>query len=111
MQTTNKPALEIVHRLLFRALIEMRAQGDEQKNKLVFHLADLFHNVVLEMENAAEGKTTYDEVLRFLEERAKEKGCTRWLSATLTELEESKLTCPTVPKGPLPEMWAHEKTK
>jgi hypothetical protein len=55
MQATHRPAVETVHRLLFRALLEMRSQGHEQRNKLVFHLADLFHNVVLERENAAEG--------------------------------------------------------
>jgi hypothetical protein len=95
MQTTNKSALETVHRLLFRALIEMRAQGHEQKNKLVFHLADLFHNAVLEMENAAEGKTTYEDVLRRLEEKAKEKGCERWFYAALAQLEGSERPGPT----------------
>jgi hypothetical protein len=64
MQTPDKTALELVHRLLFRALIEIRAQGYEQKNKLVFYLADLFHNAVLDMEAAAEGRLTYEEVLR-----------------------------------------------
>ena len=87
MQTTNKTALELIHRLLFRALIEIRAQGHEQKNKLVFHLADLFHNVVLDMEAAAEGRLSYDEVLRQLEEKAKEKNCERWLLSALTQIE------------------------
>ncbi len=83
MLTTPPPAVEAVHRLLFRALLEMRSQGHEQKNKLVFHLADLFHNVVLEMENAAEGKCTYEDVLKGLEERAREQGLERWLRANL----------------------------
>jgi hypothetical protein len=87
MNTTNETALEQVHRLLFRALIEIRAQGHEQKNKLVFHLADLFHNVVLEMEAAAEGRTTYEEVMRELVEKAKEKGCERWLHSALLETQ------------------------
>jgi hypothetical protein len=80
MRTTPTPAVEKVHRLLFRALLEMRSQGHEQRNKLVFHLADLFHNVVLEMENAAEGRCTYEDVLKALEERAREKGLDKWLS-------------------------------
>ncbi len=87
MHTTKKTALELVHRLLFRALIEMRAQGHEQKNKMVFHLADLFHNAVLDMEAAAQGKCSYDEVLRQLEEKAREKSCERWLHSALTEIE------------------------
>jgi hypothetical protein len=87
MRTTNKTALELVHRLLFRALIEIRAQGHEQKNKLVFHLADLFHNVVLDMQAAAEGRLTYEQVLRQLEEKAKEKNCDQWLESTLTQID------------------------
>jgi hypothetical protein len=87
MQITDKTGLELVHRLLFRALIEIRAQGHEQKNKLVYHLADLFHNVVLDMEAAAEGRLTYDEVLRHLEEKAKEKNCERWLKSARTQIE------------------------
>jgi len=90
MQTTDKTALELVHRLLFRAMIEIRAQGHEQKNKLVFHLADLFHNAVLDMEAAAEGKLTYDEVLCQLEEKAKEKNCERWLHSALTQIKNGQ---------------------
>jgi hypothetical protein len=80
-------AIQTVHRLLFRALLEMRSQGQEQKNKLVFHLADLFHNIVLEMENAAEGQSNYDDVLRLLEERAREKGLDKWLESNLANLK------------------------
>ena len=87
MKTTNKTALETVHRLLFRALIEMREQGRIQKNKAVFHLADLFHTTVLEMKNAAEGKATYEGVLDSLEDKAQDMGLETWLRATLKELD------------------------
>ncbi|HVC98691.1 MAG TPA: hypothetical protein VND64_33810 [Pirellulales bacterium] len=92
MSTTDKTPLELVHRLLFRALVEIRAQGDEQKNKLVFHLADLFHNTVLDMEAAAEGKMTYEEVMRQLEEKAKEKSCERWLYPALSQIDAGQHT-------------------
>src|SRR5437879_2307788 len=90
MHTTNTAALKLVHRLLFRALIEIRAQGHEEKNKLVFHLADLFHNAILDLEAAAEGRLNYEEVFRQLEEKAKEKHCERWLRAALTEIEANQ---------------------
>ncbi len=83
-------ALELVHDLLFRALIEMRAQGHEEKNKLVFHLADLFHNVVLDMQAAAQGRVTYEAVLGQLEEKAKEKNCDCWLHSTLAQIESTE---------------------
>lgn len=90
MSATTKTALELVHRLLFRALIEIRTEGHEQKNKLVFHLADLFHNAALDLEAAAEGRQGYDEVFRRLEEKAREKGCERWLEAAVAQIEDSK---------------------
>ena len=65
----------------------MRDQGRVEKNKVVFHLADLFHTTVLEMENAAEGKATYESVLGLLEDKAKEKGLETWVRATLKELD------------------------
>jgi hypothetical protein len=37
----------------------------------------LFHNTVLDMEAAAEGRSTYEEVLRQLAEKAREKDCER----------------------------------
>jgi hypothetical protein len=89
MKTADKTALEVVHRLLFRALIEMREQGRIEKNKVVFHLADLFHTTVLEMQNAAEGKATYEDALRLLEDKAKEKGLETWVRTTLKELDFS----------------------
>jgi hypothetical protein len=88
MPTNNSAAVKTLHRLLFRALIEIRAQGLEHKNKLVFHLADLFHNTVLDLENAAEGKIPYEEALKKLRERAGEKGLERWLDVTSSQLRE-----------------------
>ena len=64
----------------------MRAQGDEHRNKVVFHLADIFHNVVLEMQKAARGECSYDDVLRYLEQRVREQHCERWLDHNLSDL-------------------------
>jgi len=91
--TTTKSA-EVLHRLLYRALIEIREQGRESGNKAVFHLADLFHTTALELGQAAEGKTSHDAVLHELEERAAEKGVERWLRAALAELEGAQPTAP-----------------
>ena len=88
MQTHEMTAAELVHRLLFRALLEMRSQGHEQHNKVVFHLADLFHNSVLEMERAAEGRRSYEDVFKSLQEKAKEKGLERWLTTNLEDLRQ-----------------------
>ena len=92
--TTTKSAAELLYRLLYRALIEMREQGREGGNKTVFHLADLFHTTALELGRVAEGKATYDAVLRGLEEKAAEKGVERWLHAALSAIETSEPAAP-----------------
>src|SRR5262249_61286322 len=102
MPATDTPAVITVHRLLFRALLELRSRGHEQKDKVVFHLADLFHNVVLEMENAAEGRSSYADVLRALEARASEKGLGQWLEHNLATLVVQRNALSCVPQRPLP---------
>jgi hypothetical protein len=77
---------EVLHRLLYLALIEIRTEAYDHQNKKIFHLADLFHTIPLQLEGAAEGKGSYDEVLAWLRERAQQKGCEGWLDKVL-ELE------------------------
>jgi hypothetical protein len=86
MNANQAEASHAVHRLLFRALLEMRSQGVEGQDKVVFHLADLFHSVVLDLERAARGECGYEEVMRTLGERADEKGMRRWLDHNLADL-------------------------
>jgi hypothetical protein len=77
-----------VYRLLFKSLLEMRDRGRETGDTVVFHLADLFHNVVLQLDKA-ETTEDYNEVLSFLRSRASEKGCDAWLERQLAALEEA----------------------
>ncbi len=79
-------AADTLHRLLFQALLEIRSQGHEARNKVVFRLADLFHNVVLEMQRAAQGEASFDDVLGLLQELAAEKGCENWLAQQMDRL-------------------------
>jgi hypothetical protein len=74
---------EALFRLLYLALLEMRVQGHESHNKVVFHLADLFHNLPSRLQEVTEGKATYAEVMAFLRESAKEKHCERWMEQAL----------------------------
>lgn len=82
-------AEQLVHRLLFQALLEMRSESHESGNKVVFHLADLFHNPSIMMEKAAIGDPNcgYDDVLEFLKKRAQEKGIEKWLEQRMEQIE------------------------
>ena len=85
----------LVHQLLFRALLDMRERGHASGDNAVYHLADLFHNAVLQMEEADEGPESlddYDQILSFLRTRAKEKGCEEWLDQQLSALEARTAT-------------------
>ncbi len=79
----------LVHQLLFQALLEMRQRGHDSGDSAVFHLADLFHNVALQLEQAGTQSESddYDEILAFLKQRAKEKGCDDWLRQQLDRIE------------------------
>lgn len=79
----------LVHQLLFEALLEMRQRGHDTGDNVVFHLSDLFHNAVLQLEHVEDGgpDEAYDEILGFLKLRAKEKGCEAWLQQQLDRIE------------------------
>lgn len=81
-------ALKTVHRLLFQALLEIRNQGYSTGDKAVYHLADLFHNVALQLEAVAEGNSniTYDDVLTFIRQRAREQGWEKWIDDRVNEI-------------------------
>lgn len=78
-------AKSTVHQLLFQALLEIREKGHDSGDSVVYHLADLFHNAVLQMEQADE-VNDFDEVLDFILQRAKEKGCSEWVENQLNRL-------------------------
>lgn len=81
----------LVHQLLFEALLEMRERGRESGDNVVFHLGDLFHNAVLQLRDVDPipegGNDRYDEILAVLKMRAKDKGCQSWLKQKLDSIE------------------------
>lgn len=75
---TEEEAKHLVCEALFTALLDMRIQGHETNDKMVFHLADLFHNVP-GMIRRIGNDWTWQEILQDLEVKAQEKGCSTWL--------------------------------
>lgn len=76
-------AKEKVYKLLYQALLEIRLEAYDTKNKKIFQLADLFHDVPLKLKGATEGSVTYEEVLRLIEQRAQGKPSAKWLEHTV----------------------------
>lgn len=44
---------EAIHHALYLALVEMRTEAHEIGNKKLFYLADLMHNIPLQLERVA----------------------------------------------------------
>jgi len=70
---------QTLHRLLYRALVDIRVESQAEGREKVLHLADLFHNLPLRLEQVAQGRQTYEEAMSSLVLRAREAGLGEWL--------------------------------
>jgi hypothetical protein len=79
--------IDTVHQLLYYALINIRSEARENGDKVSYHLADLFHNAVVMMGQAAKGERSYNEVMAEIMDRAKAKRCEKWVEDHLKRME------------------------
>ena len=75
--------LDSIYDALFAALLELRAEGAEQKNARVFHLADLFHQLPNWLKERDAGEVDADEIVQRLRQRAERAGTSAWLETHL----------------------------
>jgi hypothetical protein len=83
MEHITKPQ---IYDLLCRALIDLRAEGHATQNQLVFLLADLFHNIPLQLGQVDQGDLAPDDVLVWLHRRAQGTLMEDWLTLRLPEV-------------------------
>jgi hypothetical protein len=70
----------LINYLLYHSLIEIReAAYDNKSYTAIFKIADVFHNVPLQLEKAAKGERGYRDILDDIKERAKRNGCLDWV--------------------------------
>jgi hypothetical protein len=84
--------IEIIHKLLFYAFLDIRESSREFEDKVSFRLSDLFHSITGHMQKAAMGECTYKDVLLALRTRAENKGqgCQEWLEDRMRQIEHWK---------------------
>ncbi len=80
------PTRRVLHRLLYDALIEIRAKGNASNDKAVFSLADLFHNVPMDLDKLDRGEVSVEDIMHKLEEHARRRGIEGWLDLRLKEI-------------------------
>ena len=64
----------------------MRAKGYTSGDRVVFLLADLFHNVPLQFDRLDRGEITVQDIVQELETRARQHGIEGWLDLRLGEI-------------------------
>ena len=79
----------IIHRLLYLALIDIRMKAYDIQNQEILHLADLFHNIPLKLDQVSSGDEAYEEILAWLQKEALEKGVEEWLRDAIENMAAS----------------------
>jgi HD-GYP domain-containing protein (c-di-GMP phosphodiesterase class II) len=64
---------EQIFRLMYMAFVEIRVEAYEKQNAKIFHIADIFHTIPLQLERVNKDEITYEEVLSDIRSKAKEK--------------------------------------
>lgn len=93
----------MVYRLLARGLLEIRVASIQGDSKVAFHLADLLHNVPLQMERVRHDGGDYSEMLGWLRMRAEQKSLSRWLDGALLAADVAAPVLLDQPDGVAPK--------
>ncbi|AYB29337.1 hypothetical protein [Chryseolinea soli] len=81
----NAREKELLYKLLYQVLIEIREEAHLKENKKIFYLSDLVHNVPLQLRNA-KNESDYERILKKIEERAENRNMEKWLKNALSQL-------------------------
>lgn len=77
-------ARTLLHRLLYVALIETRMAAHEGRNQEAFAVAHFFHTLPLQLERAARGEVSYDDLLTELRANAERSDKGGWFTRLLS---------------------------
>jgi hypothetical protein len=72
-------AQALLCRILFRGLVEIREEAYMIKNKKIFHIADLLHNLSLDLIDGTTDQAKFDGILAELRVNAGHTGVDGWL--------------------------------
>jgi HD-GYP domain-containing protein (c-di-GMP phosphodiesterase class II) len=68
---------------MYEVFVEIRVGAYETENARIFHIADIFHTVPLQLERVNKGEITYEEVLSEIRRKAVEKDCEQFFENLL----------------------------
>lgn len=76
---------EFLYKLLYQALIEIREESLLIKNKKIFHISNLLHNLPLIL-NKLKTDDEYKKILSELEDKAEIDGLEKWIHSVKEQL-------------------------
>lgn len=79
-----------LYRVLARGLLDIRIMSHMGDSAGAFHIADLLHNIPLQMERVRGQNGSYSDILAWLEMRAEQKKMTKWLDRAVGYLPSTE---------------------
>lgn len=70
---------ELLLELLYMAFVDIRAASYSQDSHTCFILADVFHNVPLQIHRAEKNEMSYTDIMTELRKKCEERKCVSWL--------------------------------
>lgn len=77
---------EYILKLIFRAFLDIRIDSYEKKNYPCFILADVFHNVPINLLRASQGEMSYAAVIAQLRAKCEARNALGWLENATNDL-------------------------
>ena len=77
---------EYILELLYRAFLDIRIAAYSQDSQTCFILADVFHNIPLQMKQVDKGAESYANIIRWIQEKCEERKCKSWLDNATTDI-------------------------
>jgi hypothetical protein len=78
---------EYILKLMYRAFLDIRVASYQQNSKTSFVLADVFHNVPLQMNKAEKGEKSYADIIKWIQEKCEARNCTSWLETATNDIK------------------------
>lgn len=70
---------EYILKLLYAALLDIRVASYSKDSRTCFVLADIFHNIPLQVNQADRGEKSYADIVTWIQKKCEERNCKSWL--------------------------------
>lgn len=69
---------EFILKLMYAAFLDIRVASYSGDSHTCFVLADIFHNVPLQINRADKGEKSYADIVAWIQKKCEERNCKSW---------------------------------